>query len=247
MTSRLDGRTALVTGSTSGIGRATASALARRGAHVIVSGRDHSRGLDAVEAVRAAGSTAAFIAADLTSRAGARSLAERARDVTGRVDILVNNAGIFTFGPTTSRAESDIDDLYGVNLKAPFFLVQELVPQMVERGGGAVVNVLTGAAHRGSTAAGLYGSSKAALLLLTKAWAAEFGPSGVRVNAVSPGMIRTEGTDDGAGLDSIAATIPSRRIGDPHEVAAAVAFLASEEASYIHGAVLPVDGGATAA
>ena len=136
---------------------------------------------------------------------------------------------------------------YIINLKAPFFLVQALVPHMVERGSGVVVNILTGAAHRGSPAAGLYGSSKAALLLLTKSWAAEFGPSGVRVNAVSPGMIRTEGTSGGAGLEPIAATIPARRLGDPHEVASAVAFLASDDAAYVHGAILPMDGGATAA
>jgi NAD(P)-dependent dehydrogenase (short-subunit alcohol dehydrogenase family) len=247
MTTSFDGRTALVTGSTSGIGRATADALAARGAHVIVSGRDGSRGEQAVKALRSAGAAADFVAADLGTSTGARSLAERALQITGRVDVLVNNAGIYSFGPTTSRTETDVDAIYNVNLKAPFFLVQALVPHMLARGSGAVVNILTGAAHRGSPAAGLYGSSKAALLLLTKGWAAEFGPSGVRVNAVSPGMIRTEGTSGGAGLDPIAATIPARRLGDPHEVASAVAFLASDDAAYVHGAILAVDGGATAA
>jgi NAD(P)-dependent dehydrogenase (short-subunit alcohol dehydrogenase family) len=247
MTTSFDGRTALVTGSTSGIGRATADALAARGAHVIVSGRDRLRGEQAVTALRGAGAAADFVAADLATPAGVRSLAERALQITGRVDVLVNNAGIYSFGPTASRTETDVDAIYGLNVKAPFFLVQALVPHMVGRGSGAVVNILTGAAHRGSTAAGLYGSSKAALLLLTKGWAAEFGPDGVRVNAVSPGMIRTEGTSGGAGLEPVAATIPARRLGDPHEVAAAVAFLASDDAAYVHGAVLPVDGGATAA
>ncbi|WP_018800680.1 SDR family NAD(P)-dependent oxidoreductase [Salinispora arenicola] len=247
MSSRLDGRTALVTGSTSGIGRATAIALAERGAHVIVSGRDTVRGQRTVQDLRSGGARADFVPADLVSHRGARSLAEQALGVSGFVDILVNNAGVFTFGPTTSRTEADVNHIYNLNVKAPFFLVQSLVPQMVERGSGAVVNILTGAAHRGSPAAGLYGSSKAALLLLTKGWAAEFGPSGIRVNAVSPGMIRTEGTDGGAGLEEIAATIPARRLGDPHEVAPAVAFLASDEAAYVHGAILPVDGGAVAA
>lgn len=247
MTTSFKGRTALVTGSTSGIGRATADALAARGAHVIVSGRDETRCEQAVKVLRGAGATADFVAADLATSAGAQSLAERALQITRSVDVLVNNAGIYSFGPTTSRTETDVDDIYNINLKAPFFLVQALVPHMVERGSGVVVNILTGAAHRGSPAAGLYGSSKAALLLLTKSWAAEFGPSGVRVNAVSPGMIRTEGTSGGAGLEPIAATIPARRLGDPHEVASAVAFLASDDAAYVHGAILPVDGGATAA
>jgi NAD(P)-dependent dehydrogenase (short-subunit alcohol dehydrogenase family) len=244
---RLDGRTALVTGSTSGIGRAVADLLAERGAHVIVSGRDAVRGGDAVGRIRDRGGRADFLPADLTTNAGTAGLAERALGVTGRIDVLVNNAGVFTFGPTTATTEAGFDAVYTLNVRAPYFLVQSLVPAMAERGSGAVVNILTGAAHRGSVAAGLYGSSKAALLLLTQSWAAEFGPSGVRVNAVSPGPIRTEGTGYGAGLESVAAALPARRLGDPREVAAAVAFLAADEAAYVHGAVLPVDGGATAA
>ncbi len=247
MSSRLDGRTALVTGSTSGIGRATATALAARGAHVIVSGRDESRGRQAVAELRVTGATADFIPADLSTPTGTRDLSEQALRVTGRVDILINNAGIFTFGPTTATSEADFDRIYDLNVKAPYFLVQALVPRMAEYGSGAVVNILSGAAHRGSVAAGLYGSSKAALLLLTTSWAAEFGPAGVRFNAVSAGPVRTEGTADGAGLDSVAAVLPARRLGMPHEIASAVAFLASDDAAYIHGAILPVDGGAIAA
>jgi NAD(P)-dependent dehydrogenase (short-subunit alcohol dehydrogenase family) len=247
MSPHLDGRTALVTGSTSGIGRAVADLLAERGAHVLVSGRDPGRGGEAVTRIRDRSGRADFLAADLMTTAGTAGLADRALGVTGQVDILVNNAGVFTFGPTTATTEAAFDAMYALNVKAPYFLVQSLVPAMIERGSGAVVNILTGAAHRGSVAAGLYGSSKAALLLLTQGWAAEFGPAGVRVNAVSPGPIRTEGTGGGAGLESVAAALPARRLGDPREVAAAVAFLAGDEAAFVHGAVLPVDGGAIAA
>jgi NAD(P)-dependent dehydrogenase (short-subunit alcohol dehydrogenase family) len=246
MSSRLDGRTALVTGSTSGIGRAVATSLAARGAHVLVSGRDVARGHRAVAELRAIGA-ADFVPADLATFTGTRELATQALEVTGRVDILVNNAGIFRFGPTSDTAEATFDGTYAVNVKAPYFLVQALAPRMAERGSGAVVNILSGAAHRGSVAAGLYGSSKAALLLLTTSWAAEFGPAGVRVNAVSAGPIRTEGTADGAGLEPVAAALPARRLGLPDEVAAAVAFLAGDDAAYVHGAILPVDGGAIAA
>lgn len=247
MSSRLDRRVALVTGSTSGIGRAVAGLLASRGARVIVSGRDATRGGQAVDEIRAGGGVADFLAADLASAAAATGLAERAVALAGRVDILVNNAGLVTFGPTSSTTGAVFDAVYDLNVKAPYFLVQALAPAMAGRRRGSIVNILTGAAHRGAPAAGLYGSSKAALLLLTRGWAAEFGPSGVRVNAVSPGPIRTEGTGGGAGLEGVAAALPARRLGEPHEVAAAVAFLCGDEAAYVHGAILPVDGGAIAA
>jgi NAD(P)-dependent dehydrogenase (short-subunit alcohol dehydrogenase family) len=239
------GRTALITGSTSGIGRACAETLAREGAHVIVSGRNTERGEHTVDKIRAMGGTADFIAADLGNARSATSLAEKTLAVTGSVDILVNNAGIYTFGPTASTTEEAFDAVYDLNVKAPYFLVRALAPPMAARGSGVIINITTGAAHRGAVGAGLYGSSKAALMLLTKGWAAEFGPSGVRVNAISPGPIHTPGT--GNDIDHLAASLPARRIGEPHEVASAVAFLASDQAAYIHGAVLPVDGGAIAA
>ena len=178
----LEGATALVTGATSGIGRAVAGALAARGAHVIVSGRDRVRGDQVAGAIRAAGGKADFLASDLGDEASVRTLARAAVDLGGgRVDILVNNAGVFPAGPTAGTAAADIDLVYAINVRAPFLLVGELAPAMAERGRGAVVNVLTMVAHFGVAGMALYGSSKAALALLTKAWAAEFGPSGVRV------------------------------------------------------------------
>ena len=245
MTNTLAGATALVTGGNSGIGRATALALAGLGAHVVLSGRDASRGEEAVAAIRAQGGSADFVAVDLRDAASARFLARRATELGGgHVDILVNNAGIFPFGPTHEAAEDDFDKVFAVNVKAPFFLVGELAPAMAKRGHGVVVNVTTMVAEFGMANMALYGSSKAALVLLTKSWAAEYGPSGVRVNAVSPGPTRTEGTAMmGEALDQLASAAPSGRPGLPEEIASAIVYLASDEASFIHGALLPVDGG----
>jgi NAD(P)-dependent dehydrogenase (short-subunit alcohol dehydrogenase family) len=160
------------------------------------------------------------------------------------VDILVNNAGIYPFGPTHEATEKDFDRVYDLNVKVPFFLVAELAPAMAERGGGAIVNVSTMVAEFGMAQMALYGSSKAALVLLTKSWAAEYGPAGVRVNAVSPGPTRTEGMADSPdALEQLGATTPSGRPGLPEEVASAIVYLASDEASWVHGALLPVDGG----
>jgi len=248
MTADLTGSVALVTGSNSGIGRASAYDLAAHGAHVIVTGRDIARGEQTVADIRAAGGKADFIAATLTDEAGARALAHRAIELGGgRVDILVNNAGIFPFGATSSHVEADFDSVYAVNVKVPFFLVAELAPAMAARGKGAIINITTMVAQYGAAGMALYGSSKAALMNLTRAWAAEFGPSGVRVNAVSPGPTRTEGTVVmGDALDQLAATTPHGKPGKPEDIAHAVTYLASDDAAFVHGAVLSVDGGRTA-
>lgn len=239
------GKTALVTGATSGIGRAAAKKLAAGGAYVIVSGRDAQRGDETVSALRAAGGKAEFIPADLTDIGGVRALASAALQAGGgRVDILINNAGMFPFAPTPRVAETEFDTVFAVNVKAPFYLVAELAPKMAEHGSGAIVNVTTQAASYGQPMLPLYSSSKAALQLLTKAWAAEFGPAGVRVNAVSPGATRTEGTQAMAGsLAEEAAKIPAGVVATPEQIADGLVFLASEQASHIHGVVLPVDGG----
>ncbi|WP_194909056.1 SDR family NAD(P)-dependent oxidoreductase [Catenulispora rubra] len=243
----LTGKIALVTGSTSGIGRATAQALADRGAHVLVSGRDPERGAQVVQALRAAGHKADFLAADLHDADSARDLAQRAIAAAGRVDILVNNAGIGGFGPTEATTEAEFDAMYAINVKVPYFLVAALAPAMAERGGGAIVNVSTMVAAFGMPGMALYGSGKAAVNLLTKAWAAEFGPHGVRVNAVSPGPTRTEGTTAmGDGLDQLASQAPTGRVADANEIAQAVAYLVGDGASFVQGVVLPVDGGRVA-
>jgi NAD(P)-dependent dehydrogenase (short-subunit alcohol dehydrogenase family) len=245
MTNSSTGTTALVTGGNSGIGRATALALAQRGVHVVLTGRDAGRGEKVVAEIRAQGGTADFVAADLRDEAGARQLAKQAADLGGgHIDILVNNAGVFPFGPTHEATEGDFDKVFNLNVKVPFFLVAELAPKMAERRHGVIINVSTMVAEFGAAQMALYGSSKAALVLLTKSWAAEYGPAGVRVNAVSPGPTRTEGTAGmGEALDQLAAAAPSGRPGLPEEIASAIVYLASDEASFVHGAVLPVDGG----
>jgi NAD(P)-dependent dehydrogenase (short-subunit alcohol dehydrogenase family) len=251
MTSAADlaGTTALITGSTSGIGRATAALLASRGAHVVISGRDTARGDETVAAIRAAGGKADFAAADLGDADSVRTLARRATEIGGgHVDILVNNAGVFPFGATADASDADIDQVYAVNVRAPFILVGELAPAMAARGTGAIVNVLTMVARFGMAGMALYGSSKAALGSLTQAWAAEFGPSGVRVNAVSPGPTRTAGTDSmGDALDQLASAAPAGRPAAPEEIADAISYLAGDGASFVHGAILDVDGGRNAA
>ena len=240
--------TALITGGTSGIGRAVANELAHLGVHVLVLGRNRERGEKTVAEIRAAGGKADFIASDLRDVSSAREAAKRAVELGGgHVDILVNNAGIFPFGPTHETTEEEFDRVYSLNVKAPYFLVAELAPLMAKRGKGAIVNVSTMVADYGAPGMSLYGSSKAAINLLTKAWAAEYGPSGVRVNAVSPGPTRTEGTDAmGEGVDQLAAQAPAGRPASAEEIAEAIVFLATDRSSFIYGAKLAVDGGRTA-
>jgi NAD(P)-dependent dehydrogenase (short-subunit alcohol dehydrogenase family) len=240
-------RHALVTGATSGIGQAIAETLAARGARVIVSGRDAARGNEVVKKIRARGGDALFQAADLATAAAASDLAKASQKLVGNVDILVNNAGIFSFGPTAETTSAAFDTMFASNVRGPFFLTAGLAPMMATRGWGRIVNITTMAAHFGMVGAALYGSTKAALQLLTQSWAAEFGPSGVTVNAVAPGPIRTAGTASmGDALEQLGKTTPVGRPGTPAEVADAVAFLASDSAAYVNGATVAVDGGRAA-
>ena len=241
-------QTALITGGTSGIGRAAAYKLVQLGIHVLLAGRNAERGNKAVAGIRAAGGQADFIASDLRDASTAREVAKRAVELgNGHVDILVNNAGVFPFGPTNKTTEEEFDRVYSLNVKAPYFLVAELAPLMAKRGKGAIVNVSTMVADFGLSGMSLYGSSKAAINLLTKSWAAEYGPSGVRVNAVSPGPTRTEGTEAmGEGLEQLAALAPAGRPATADEIAEAIVFLATDRSSFVYGAKLAVDGGRTA-
>jgi NAD(P)-dependent dehydrogenase (short-subunit alcohol dehydrogenase family) len=239
----LKGKTVLVTGATSGIGEATARAYAAAGANVVITGRDAERGVELARSLSTDGRQARFVRADLEKFEDVQRLAAE----VGEIDVLVNNAGVFPFGPTHEIAGEVFDSTFALNVKAPFFLTAALAPRMAANGGGAIVNITTMVANFGMPGMSLYGSTKAALTLLTKAWAAEYGPKGVRVNAVAPGPTRTPGTKSmGDGLDELAATLPLSRPASPEEIAAAALFLGSDEASYVNGAVLAVDGGRTA-
>jgi NAD(P)-dependent dehydrogenase (short-subunit alcohol dehydrogenase family) len=218
--------TALITGGTSGIGRAVANKLAQLGIHVVIVGRNVKRGEQAVAEIRAAGGQADFLPSDLRDASSAREVAKRAIDLaSGKIYILINNAGVFPFGPTHETTEDSFDKVYSLNVKVPYFLVAELAPPMAKRGKGAIVNLSTMVADYGAAGMSLYGSSKAAINLLTKAWAAEYGRSGVRVNAVSPGPTRTEGTESmGEGLEQLAGQAPAGRPATADEIAEAVVF-----------------------
>lgn len=243
---RLAGRRALVTGSTSSIGRAVAEALAREGATVVVTGRNEADGAAVVDAITAAGGTACFVAADLAGGAAAvEQLARAAAQVArGPVDLLVNNAAQLI--PAQSLLDVDeslLDRALAVNVKAPALLTRAVVPGMLDTG-GAIVNVGSINGAVGMAVAALYGATKAALHSLTASWAAELAGRNIRVNAVAPGPTMTLANASAHEmLRRLTAAQPDGRPGTGEEVAAAVVFLASAEASHIHGVVLPVDGG----
>jgi NAD(P)-dependent dehydrogenase (short-subunit alcohol dehydrogenase family) len=237
----LEGQKALVTGATSGIGRAIALQLARDGAEVIVHGRDAARGVETVKAIEASGGRARFVAADLSDPAEIRRLAADAGDI----DILVNNAGFSVFGPTAALEVEKFDALFASNVRAPFLLVAAVGPGMAARGKGTIINMSSMAGQIGLAGGAAYGATKAALVSMTRAWAAEFSPNGVRVNAVAAGPVFTEGAASDR-TEALGKTTLLGRGADPEEIAAVVAFLASPLASYMTGAIVAVDGGRTA-
>ncbi|HEY3749670.1 MAG TPA: SDR family oxidoreductase [Pseudonocardiaceae bacterium] len=236
----LAGRTALVTGATSGIGRATAVQLAAAGAEVIVHGRDADRGEQVVAEIELAGGKARFIAADLSDPTEIRRLADEA----GEVDVLVNNAGSSWFGPTADLDVATYDRLFDGNVRAAYFLVAALAPKMAANGGGSIINVASMAGTIGLAGGAAYGGTKATLTAMTRSWAAEFSPQGVRVNAVAPGPVFTAA--DPALIEALGATTLLGRAARADEIAQVITFLASPAAGYVTGTTVAADGGRTA-
>lgn len=243
---RLSGRTAVITGSSSGIGEAIARVLAASGAEVVVSGRDLTRTQSVVAAIEETGGRAQAIIADLGGPASEvrRFVAEATAALGGRVDILVNNAGIYPATSTASLPDADLDAVLALNVRAPHLLVAAMAPGMADRGHGSIVNIGSWMARVGLPFGAMYTGSKAALEQMTRTWAAEFGPRGVNVNTVAPGATSTPGNAGSADVLAVmtAATVAGLPVR-PVDIALAVRFLVSEEAAFMHGSVIDVDGG----
>jgi 3-oxoacyl-[acyl-carrier protein] reductase len=249
----LQGKTALVTGASRGIGRATASALANAGAHVLVHyGRSAQDADSLVAAIRSKGGRAEAISADLATPEGATSLAKEARSIVGeRLDVLVSNAGISKAATIKDHTVADFDNLFATNVRSPFFLVQQLLPILREGSNiivisSAVARTVVGKPGLDNPSILAYAATKGAIETLVRNWAAILGPQGIRVNAVAPGVIDTDMsnfTKTEAGREVVLGMQALKRIGKPEDVADVVAFLASDKARWITGASIPVDGG----
>jgi len=240
----LEDQRVLVTGATAGIGQEAAKLFARRGAGVVISGRDTQRGAQTVAAIEAQGGRAEFIAADLNDIESVRRLAERA----GEVDVLVNNAAALTPRTTFEQDVESFDMMFDVDVRAPFFLTAALLPKMIARGSGAIVNISSMGASVGVPFAPATAAAKAALESFTRSWAAAFGANGIRVNTVAPGPTRTDSAIGTFGdvFEQLGSATLLGRTADPSEIAEAIVFLASPQASYLTGATVLVDGGFTA-
>lgn len=243
---QFNGKTALVTGAGSigGIGAAIAQAFADEGASVIVAGRNVERGNAVVDLITQRGGDARFELVDMTDLGSVERLAQ----ASGAVDILVNNAGYAPLGGATDVTPEDFDLGYNTNVRGPYFLTAAIVRGMTERGqGGNVINISSIAAARAMPAMSAYGSTKGAVEALTRYWASEFAPAGIRVNAIAPGTISSDNVMAmlGEATAGIVEATPLRRVGAPEEIAAAVLYIAGDSAAFMTGSIVAIDGGVT--
>ncbi|WP_060887900.1 SDR family NAD(P)-dependent oxidoreductase [Streptomyces caniscabiei] len=240
----LQGKVAVVTGGARGIGRGIANVLAAKGAAVAVWDLNTEGAEKAAAEINEAGGRAVAVAGDAADAEAVARSAARTREELGPVGILVNNAGTTTYEPFTSISEASWDRLIGINLKGPFLVTQQFIPDMLEAGWGRIINISSSSAQTGAPAMAHYASSKGGVIGLTRALAVEYITKGITVNHVPPGFIDTPLVRQGPiDVDAAAATMPMKRAGTPEDVAHAVAYLASEEASYVTGQTLSVNGG----
>ncbi len=246
---RLAGKVAIVTGSTSGVGKGTALMMGKEGARVAVTGRNEAEGEGVVQAIRDAGSEAVFIRADLTRHAECRRLVDETVGTFGGVDVLVNNAAIFPRGRIDDTTEALWDEMMAVNLKAPFFCSQQVVPHMRNRGGGSIINIGSVNAFIGSPDLLAYSASKGGLMTFTKNLATALAKERIRVNLINPGWVLTEGEHEmqlSLGqpenwAELAAAKQPFGRLLEPEDIAHGIVYLASDEAALVSGAVLTIN------
>ncbi|HON87326.1 MAG TPA: SDR family oxidoreductase [Bacillota bacterium] len=251
---RLEGKVAIITGAGSGIGKETSKLFAHEGAKVVLVDVSEAAGLSVLKEIRSDGGTGEFVSADVTSSSDCKRMVDFSVKKYGGLDILFNNAGIGIFGDVTTLTEEEWDKELAVNLKGVFLGSKYAVPEMRKRGGGSIINTASGAGLIGTPSSVAYCASKGGVVLLTKAMALDHARDKIRVNAVAPGVVDTpfndrilqSQADPTAARKATEQVIPLGRLATPLDVAYAALFLASDESSFITGAVLSVDGGYTA-